>query len=100
MAAESHEIMDGQVHVYRRERSKFWQCAVYLGGKNHRQSTRQSNLAFAVAFGKDGFIERGAADRLRQPGEARQADRHRRGLIAEASAKQPRKAKPKKSSSI
>ena len=36
MPLESHTIMDGKVHVYRREHSQFWQCAVYLGGRNHR----------------------------------------------------------------
>jgi len=98
MAAESHEIMDGQVHVYRRERSKFWQCAVYLGGKNHRQSTRQSNLAFAVAFAKDWFIERVADDRSRLRGELAGGPPPP-VRIAEATAKPPRKAKPKKPSS-
>jgi len=38
---ESHTLMDGKVHVYRRENSRFWQCAVFLGGRNHRQTTRQ-----------------------------------------------------------
>lgn len=35
---ESHTLVDGKVHVYRRENSSFWQCAVFLGGRNHRQS--------------------------------------------------------------
>ncbi len=29
--AESHTIMDGRVHVYRRPNSRFWQCSVFLG---------------------------------------------------------------------
>ena len=36
MPAESLTILDGKVHVYQRENSRFWQCATYLGGRNHR----------------------------------------------------------------
>jgi hypothetical protein len=70
MPAESHTIMDGKVHVYRRENSRRWQCAVYLSGKNHRATTGHSNLAFAVAFAEDWYIERCADDRLLKRGVA------------------------------
>ena len=66
--SETHSIMDGKVHVYRRENSRFWQCATYLSGRNHRQSTKQDNLAFAVEFARDWYMDRVAEDRLRRRG--------------------------------
>ena len=61
---ESHTLMDGKVHVYRRENSSFWQCAVFLGGRNHRQTTRQKSLAMAMDFAREWYMERYADDRL------------------------------------
>ncbi|HEX4741152.1 MAG TPA: site-specific integrase [Caulobacteraceae bacterium] len=60
--------MDGKVHVYRRENSRYWQCAVFLGGRNFRQTTRQGNVALAIEFARDWFLDRVAEDRLRQRG--------------------------------
>jgi hypothetical protein len=65
---ESHTIMDGKVHLYRRENSRKWQCAVYLGGRNHRASTKQENLAIAIEFARDWYMERYADERLRRRG--------------------------------
>ena len=48
--AESHTLMDGRLHVYRRENSRYWQCATYLSGRNHRQSTKETNIAYAREF--------------------------------------------------
>ena len=63
---ESHTIMDGKVHVYRRERSRFWQCAVFLSGRNYRQTTRQDNVAMAIKFAREWYLERlGALARAR-----------------------------------
>lgn len=28
----SHSLMDGKLHMYRRENSRYWQCATYLSG--------------------------------------------------------------------
>ncbi len=68
IVSTGHTIMDGKVHLYRRERSRFWQCAVFLGGRNYRQSTRQENLAYAVEFARDWFLDCVAEDRLRRRG--------------------------------
>jgi len=68
MPAESHTIMDGKVHVYRRENSRRWQCSVYLGGRNHRETTGFDNLAFAIDFARGWYLERLADDRLRRRG--------------------------------
>ncbi|HEX5776470.1 MAG TPA: site-specific integrase [Caulobacteraceae bacterium] len=68
MSGESHTILDGKVHVYRRENSRFWQCAVFLGGRNHRQSTRQESLVLALDFAHDWYLDRYADERLRRRG--------------------------------
>jgi integrase len=70
MPAETHTIMDGKVHVYRRENSRFWQCAVYLGGCNHRTSTRHDRLVLAIDFAEEWYMERYADERLRRRGVA------------------------------
>lgn len=68
MASESHTLMDGKVHVYRRENSRFWQCSVFLGGRNHRSSTKQDNLVLAMEYARDWYMDRYADDRLRRRG--------------------------------
>ncbi|WP_374657417.1 site-specific integrase [Phenylobacterium sp.] len=67
-AAESHTIMDGRVHVYRRPNSRFWQCSVFLGGRNHRVTTRQDNIVLALEFARDWSLDRFAEDRIRRRG--------------------------------
>ncbi len=66
--SERHRVIDGKVYIYRRENSPCWQCAVYLGGRNHRQSTRTESLATAMEFARDWYQDRVAEDRLRQRG--------------------------------
>lgn len=68
MSHTTHSLMDGKLHLYRRPESKFWQCAAYLGGRNHRASTRHDNLAVAIEFARDWFMERYADERLRKRG--------------------------------
>ena len=45
--------MGGKLHVYRRENSGQWQCSTYLGGRNHRVSTKTDSLAQAKDFAQD-----------------------------------------------
>jgi len=66
--AERHRVIDGKVYVYRRPNSPYWQCAVYLGGRNHRQTTGQDNLALAMDFAQDWYEDRVAEDRMRKRG--------------------------------
>lgn len=66
--SESHSLMDGKLHVYRRENSRFWQCATYLSGRNYRQSTKETNIAYAREFARDWYLDRVAEDRLRRHG--------------------------------
>jgi len=66
--SEKHSIMDGKVHIYRRRHSRFWQCCVYLNGENHRQSTRQENIAYAIEFTREWALDKLAEERLRLRG--------------------------------
>lgn len=68
MSELSHTLMDGKVHVYRRPESRFWQCSVFLGGRNHRASTGHDNLAVAMEFARDWYLDRYADERLRKRG--------------------------------
>ena len=73
MPVESHVLMDGALHVYRREGSRFWQCATYLGSRNHRQTTKETSLAAAKDFARDWYMERCVEDRQRRRGGVRLA---------------------------
>ena len=75
MPTESQTILDGKVHIYRRENSRYWQCSVYLGGRNHRVSTGQDRMSLALEFAEEWGLERLADERLR-----------RRGVIAPSAA--------------
>lgn len=68
MPTESHLLMDGALHVYRRERSRYWQCSTYLGSQNHRQTTKEVSLAAAKDFARDWYMERCVEDRQRRRG--------------------------------
>ena len=66
--SERHRVVDGKVYVYRRERSPFWQCAVYLSGRNRRSSTGQDNLALAMEFARDWYQDQLAEVRMVRKG--------------------------------
>jgi hypothetical protein len=53
---ETHELMDGKLHVYRRENSDCWQCSTYMAGKNWRVSTKEESLAHAKDFAQDWYL--------------------------------------------
>ena len=52
-----HELMGGKLHVYKRENSNVWQCSTFLGGKNHRVSTKEESLGQAKDFAEDWYLE-------------------------------------------
>jgi integrase len=54
--AEHHEMMDGKLHVYRRENSGNWQCSTFLEDKNWRVSTRHDSLSLAKDFAEDWYL--------------------------------------------
>src|ERR1043166_3670109 len=51
-----HSMMDGRVHVYRRENSRYWQCATFLHGRNFRSSTKKDSIAEAMDFAEDWYL--------------------------------------------
>ena len=48
--------MGGKVYVYRRERSRYWQCSTFLDGRNWRQSTKEDSLSRAKEFAEDWYL--------------------------------------------
>jgi len=53
----NHTILGGKVHVYKRGRSRYWQCSTYIAGKNRRVSTKQESLAHAKDFAEDWYLD-------------------------------------------
>ena len=82
MPTESHLLMDGALHVYRRENSRYWQCSTYLGSRNHRQTTKEGSLAAAKDFERDWYMERCVEDRQRRRGGSLLLDSPAQPLIA------------------
>lgn len=68
---ETHTILGGKVHVYRRPKSSNWQCSTYLAGKNRRRSTKEDSLSKAKEIAEDWYLQlRGQAPHRRnQNGE-------------------------------
>jgi len=54
---ETHTILGGKVHVYRRLKSSHWQCSTYLAGKNRRQSTKEDSLSKAKEIAEDWYLQ-------------------------------------------
>jgi len=48
--------MGGKVYVFRRERSRFWQCSTFLAGQNRRKSTKEESLSKAKEFAEDWYL--------------------------------------------
>jgi integrase len=61
-------MMDGKLHVYKRDGSRYWQCAAYMGGRNHRQTTKEVSLVLAKQFAHDWYLERYVEERRRRRG--------------------------------
>ncbi len=56
MQMESHSFMDGKLHVYKRDNSRYWQCSTYLNGRNQRVSTKEETLQLAKEFARDWYM--------------------------------------------
>ena len=94
MPAESHAIMDGKVHVYRRENSRRWQCAVYLERKKPPGDDGLTTIWPSPSLSRsDWYLERCADDRLLKRGIALPAPNER---LAAGVARSPetRQARP------
>lgn len=54
--AEKHTILEGKVHVYRRNDSPIWHCSTFLKGKNWRVSTKEESLSRAKDWAEDWYF--------------------------------------------
>ncbi len=52
----THALIDGKLHVYKRENSRFWQCSSYLAGRNHRNSTKTDSLERAKVVAEEWYF--------------------------------------------
>jgi integrase len=69
MSTQSVTLMDGKLHVYRRENSRFWQCSTFLGGRNHRATTKEDEILRAEEFARGWYAERLVDERRRRRGD-------------------------------
>ena len=60
---ESHALVGGKLQVYRRGRSRFWQCSASIGGKQRRTSTKAESLALAKQIAEDWYLNLRGKDR-------------------------------------
>jgi integrase len=56
MPEQHHEMMDGRLHVYKRDGSRLWQCSAFLGDRNWRVSTKTDSLSEAKDFAEDWYL--------------------------------------------
>jgi len=61
--------MDGKLHVYKRDGSRYWQCSTYLNRRNYRASTKEESLVRATEFARDWYVERYAEELRRRKGK-------------------------------
>ena len=54
---DTHLILDGELRVYRRERSKRWQAAFVIDGHTIRISTGKRDLSEAKEYARETFLE-------------------------------------------
>lgn len=53
---DKHTILDGKVHLYRRNNAPAWQCSAYIASKNRRVSTKETSLRTAKQFAEDWYF--------------------------------------------
>ena len=59
----SHDVLGGKVNVYRRGKSRFWQCSASVGGRQHRSSTKEESLELAKEVAEDWYLTLRGKDR-------------------------------------
>ncbi|HEV7228587.1 site-specific integrase [Brevundimonas sp.] len=57
MSHARHEILGGEVQIFKRPRSPYWQCSATVGGRQHRLSTKKESLAQAQDAAEDWYLE-------------------------------------------
>ena len=53
---DKFELMGGRLHLFKRPRSRFWQCYTQLGGRSWRESTKHESLTLAKEFAEDWYL--------------------------------------------
>ena len=51
-----HEILGGEVQLYKRQGSSFWWCSASIAGKQRRNSTKQESLSLAKDIAEDWYL--------------------------------------------
>jgi len=51
-----HILMRGKLVLYRRQRSRYWQCYTFAAGRSRRVSTKQESFAQAKDFAEDWYL--------------------------------------------
>ena len=49
-------LIDGKLHLYKRDGSDFWQCSAYLAGRNHRATTKTDDLPRAKIVAEEWYF--------------------------------------------
>lgn len=63
MEREKHEILGGRAYIFKRDETPYWYAAAYMGGKNHRHSTKLTDLNGAIRDAEEWYISlRGKAE--------------------------------------
>ena len=58
-----YKLMGGDLQLFQRGKSRFWQCAASVGGKQHRYSTKEESLAQAKQIAEDWYLGMRGKDR-------------------------------------
>ncbi len=53
----AHEMFDGRVQIYKRGRSRYWQCAARVADTRHRESTKCEHLDQARDFAEEWYLD-------------------------------------------
>lgn len=54
--SQTHDMIGGKLHLYRRENSAYWQCSTYLASRNHRTTTKEHDLDHAKKKAEDWYL--------------------------------------------
>ena len=63
MTNETHPILGGKVHLYRRGEGDNWHCSTFLKGKKHRKTTKSDSLSLAKEIAEDWYLALRGKDR-------------------------------------
>jgi hypothetical protein len=53
---KNHQLMGGDVQLFKRSNSQFWYCQASVGGRRHRISAKKESLKLAEDVAKDWFL--------------------------------------------